>query len=92
LFLTGHPSYPPQYERGGVPCDPSMVPLEFDPFTGKVTHYTGGEMRRVVVERSPNLVEWSPLLVTETGVGSGFKVIDTTREGQMFYRVSVAQP
>lgn len=92
LFLTGHPSYPPQYELGGVPCDPSMVPLEFDPFTGRVTHHTAGEMRRVVVERSPNLVEWAPLLVTDTGVGSGFKVIDTTREGQCFYRVSVSSP
>lgn len=92
LFITGHPSSQPQYEVGGVPCDPSMVPLEFDPFTGRVTHRTGGDVRRVVVERSPNLVDWAPLLVTDTGVGAAFKVVDTTREGQMFYRVQVSQP
>jgi hypothetical protein len=91
LFVTGHPSSP-QFELGGVPCDPSMVPLQFDQETGRVTHRTGGEMRRVTVERSPNLTDWSPLLVTDTGVGSGFKVVDTTREGQMFYRVGVSQP
>jgi hypothetical protein len=92
LFITGHPGGEPQFEVAGVPCDPSMVPLEFDPFTGRVTHHTGGDMRRVVVERSLNLIDWSPLLVTDTGVGSAFKVVDTTREGQMFYRVQVTQP
>lgn len=91
LFLVGHPSQP-QAEIGGVPCDPSLVPLEFDPFTGRVTHHTGEDLMRVVVERSPNLTDWYPLLVTDTGVGSGFKVVDTTREGQMFYRVQVSQP
>ena len=87
LFITGHPS-PPQFQMGGVPCDPSMVPLEFDQFTGRVTHHTGGEMRRVVIERSPNLTDWYPLMQTDTGVGSGFKVVDTTREGQMFYKIT----
>jgi hypothetical protein len=92
LFITGHPGGQPQFEMGGVPCDPSMVPLEFDPLTGRVTHHTSGDMRRVIVERSLNLVDWTPLLVTDTGVGNGFKVVDTTREGQMFYRVQVTQP
>lgn len=89
LFLTGRSSWLPQFSRNGAPCDGALVPLEFDPLTGRVTQHTDGEMSRVVVERSPNLIDWAPLLVTDVGVGSVFKVVDTTREGQMFYRVSV---
>lgn len=91
LFITGRPGLP-QFSRNGVPCDAALVPLEFDQATGRVINRTGGDLRRVVIERSPNLVDWSPLLVTDTGVGSGFKVVDTTGEGQMFYRVSAIQP
>jgi hypothetical protein len=87
LFITGHPS-PPQFQMGGLPCDPSVVPLEFDEATGRVTHHTGGDMRRVVIERSPNLTDWYPLMQTDTGIGSGFTCIDTTRVGTCFYRVT----
>jgi len=89
LFLTGHPAYQPQYERDRIPCDAATVPLSLDPFTGKVTHNTGGELRHVTVERSPNLQDWYPLLVTDVSDNTGFQVVDTTREGQMFYRVSL---
>ena len=92
LFITGHPGAPPQFEMNGIPCEAWMVPLEFDSITGRVTHHTGNDLRRVTVERSPNLIDWYPLLVTDTGVDSGFKVVDTTLEGQMFYRVQVSQP
>lgn len=92
LFITGHSSWLPQFSMNGVPCDGALVPLEFDQATGRVTHHTGGDLRRVSIERSPNLVDWSPLLQTDVGMGSGFKVVDTTREGQMFYKVSAAQP
>jgi hypothetical protein len=88
LFLTGRGSYQPQFAINGVPCDSSLVPLEFDPFTGRVTQRTGGDLRRVVVERSPNLVDWSRLLQTDVGVGTGFQVVDTTTDGQMFYRIT----
>lgn len=92
LFLTGHATYQPQFSRNNVPCDGATVPLSFDPVTGRVTHNTGGELKRVTIERSPKMMEWSPLLVTDVSDGTGFKVIDTTIEGQMFYRVSVSQP
>lgn len=92
LFLTGHATYQPQFSRGGVPCDGTLVPLEFDQATGRVINRTEGDLRRVVIERSPNLVDWSPLLQTDVGVGTGFKCIDTTREGACFYRVSASQP
>lgn len=88
LFLTGRPAYAPQFEFNGVPCDASAVPIEFDQATGRVTH-RNGELRRVKIERSPDLQTWYPLLETDTGVGSGFKVVDTTREGQMFYRIAM---
>lgn len=92
LFLTGHASYQPQFSRNGVPCDGASVPLSFDPITGRVIHNTGGELKRVTIDRSPNLIDWAPLLVTDVSANTGFKVIDTTREGQMFYRVQVSQP
>lgn len=88
LFLTGRFAWEPQYEIGGSPCDPSAVPLSFD-FYGRVTHNTGGERRLVTVERSPNMENWFPLLVTEVSDGTKFQVVDTTREGQMFYRTTV---
>lgn len=87
LHLTGRPSEP-QFSRGGVPCDSAQVPLEFDQVTGRVVQRSGGDMRHVVIERSPNLVDWAPLLQTDVGVGTGFQVIDCTRESSMFYRVT----
>jgi len=90
LFLTGRYSSQPQFEIGGVSCDPSMVPLEFDTQTGRITQKREGyALRRVSVERSPNLQDWYPMMVTDVSDGTGFRVIDTTREGQMFYRVSL---
>lgn len=88
LYLAGRPSAP-QYELNGVPCDAASVPLEFDPLTNTVTHNTGGELRRVVIQRSPNMQDWYQLLTTDISDGTGFRVVDTTREGQMFYRLSV---
>jgi hypothetical protein len=92
LFITGHPAVFPQFSRNGVPCDSAMVPLEFNYITGRVINVTGGDLRRVVVERSIDLIAWSQLLTTDVGVGTGFKVEDTTAEGSMFYRVQVSQP
>lgn len=92
LFLTGHASYEPQFSRNGIPCDGASVPIAFDPNTGRVIHDTGGIMRRVTVERSVDLIDWHPFLVTDTGEGTGLRVIDTTQESQMFYRVQVTQP
>lgn len=92
LFITGHATYQPQFSRDRIPCDAASVPISFEPVTGRITHNTGGELKRVTIERSPNLTEWAPLLVTDVSDRTGFKVIDTTIEGQMFYRVSVSQP
>lgn len=91
LFLTGRPSEP-QFSRGGIPCDGASVPLEFDRATGRVVQRTEGNMRRVVIERSIDLNTWSALLQTDVGVGTGFQVVDTTRYGTCFYRVSAMQP
>ena len=91
LFLTGHSRWLPQYALNGVPCEGAEVPLSFDQLTGRVIQ-PGVDLRRVTIERSPNLTDWSPLMVTDVGHGTGFQVVDTTREGQMFYRVSVSQP
>jgi hypothetical protein len=92
LFLTGQATWEPQFERNGVHCDPSTVPLQFDPQTGRITHNRGGELKRISIQRSYNCQDWSNLLVTDVSDGTGFKVVDTTREGQMFYRVQLIQP
>lgn len=89
LFISGIPGGEPQFERDGVPCAPSEVPLSFDLATGRVTQHIVGTLRRVSVERSPDLQSWFPFLATDVSDGSGFQVIDTTREGQMFYRIIV---
>lgn len=88
LFITGHSSWFPQFSINSIPCDAVLVPLEFDQVTGRVTHRTGSDMRRVSIERSPDLVTWTPLLQTDVGIGTGFKVIDTTQEGACFYRAT----
>ncbi len=87
LLLTGHPAYEPQFERNGAPCSPEEVPLTFDN-VGKVTQHGYGEHRTIVIERSPNLQDWYPLMVTDIPDGTGFKIIDTTREQSCFYRVT----
>lgn len=89
LFLTGRYSWVPQFSINGVPCEAGAVPISFEQGTGKITHNTGGELKQVLIERSKNLQDWSKLLVTEVGVGTGFKVVDTTMEGSCFYRVIV---
>lgn len=88
LFLTGHASYEPQFSRNRIPCDSASVPMSFEPNTGRVIHHVESVVR-VTVERSPNLQDWYPLLVTDTGENSRFGVVDTTVSGQMFYRVTV---
>jgi hypothetical protein len=92
LFLTGRPSAQAQYEMDGAPCDPLMVPIELNPLTGRVSQKSTAQLQNVSVERSPNLTDWYPLLSTDVADGTMFQVIDTTREGQMFYRVQLTQP
>ena len=90
LVLSDHSEASPHFERNRVPCDGEDVPLYIDPILRTITHSTGGTMRSIVVERSMNLVDWSPFLTTTVSEGTGFRVVDTTREGQMFYRVMVS--
>lgn len=92
LHLTGRAQSAPQYAQNGVPCDSGAVPLWFDPVTGRIVHDQGGQLRRVVVERSVDLENWSHLLTTDVSDGSKFAIVDVSRFGQGFYRVSVGTP
>jgi hypothetical protein len=93
LVVTGVADGSQYFSRNRTPCDPSQVPIEFDPFTKTVLLPAGvAEMRRVTVERSKDLVSWSPLLTTTVPIGKGVRVEDATRSGQMFYRLSVSAP
>jgi hypothetical protein len=80
------------YSRNRIPCNASEVPIIFDPWTMTISNVNGGIPHRVVIERSTNLKDWSPLLATVVDEGSMFNVIDTTPEGQMFYKVTVSEP
>lgn len=74
-----------------VPCDPAQVPIEFDPITRVVSHNNGYQLRRVVIERSTDLINWSSFLTTDASVGTGFAVEDASINGQMFYRVATME-
>jgi hypothetical protein len=89
LVLADHAEGEPHYERNRITCDGENVPLAIDYLSKTIIHSTGGIMRNVTVARSTNMKDWSPLMTTQVSEGTGFRVVDTTREGQMFYRVTV---
>lgn len=95
LSVSGMGDESKSFSWNGVTADPSMVPITFDPFTKAVKTTVGnsqGELRMIVIERSFDMEQWSPFLKYEMSTGSGFRFVDTTVEGQMFYRVQVTQP
>lgn len=79
------------YSVNRVPCGPGGVPIVFDEQTKTVVHAGfSGQMRTITIERSKDFQSWTKVMSTTTGYGTGFRVDDLTRSGQMFYRV-VAQ-
>lgn len=86
LLVSIHADGSQYFSRNRQRVEPGTVPISFDPFSRTVRTGTG-ETRRIVVERSIDLVAWSSFLVTEVAVGSGFTIIDTSLDGHMFYRV-----
>lgn len=89
LVISDHADPSPHFERNRVPCDSDYVPLIIDPTTKTVSQSNGGPLQQLTIERSTDLISWVPFLNTQIGDGTGFRVVDTTREGQMFYRVTV---
>lgn len=90
LYLSGRPDGAQSFSRNRIPCDASEVPITFDPVTATVRNGLAGsgETQTIIVERSRDLRLWSAFVKTEVGAGAGFRVVDTTQEGQMFYRVT----
>jgi len=81
------------YSLNRVPCGPDRVPITFNDQTKTVVHAGfDGRMKTIAIERSKDFQSWSPLMSVVTGHGTGFRVDDLTRSGQMFYRVQVSQP
>lgn len=75
------------YGRGGLPADPSDVPITFNE-DDTVTVSNGSPTSTVVVERSEDLLVWTQLAVVHVAQGYKFKFVDTSVGGQAFYRVS----
>jgi hypothetical protein len=96
LWVTGNGDNTQYFSINRVPCvdiECRMgIPISFDEDTKSVKIESDGVMQRVSIERSSNLVNWSPFLITDVAEGGGFRTIDTTRDEQMFYRVTVLQP
>jgi hypothetical protein len=94
LWVSGQPDGSQSFSRNGVPIDPTMSPITFDPVTKSVrnTLVGEGEMRKITVLRSNDMKHWTEFLTTEVGAGAGIQVVDCTREGQMFYRVEMTLP
>lgn len=94
LNVSGAPDGSQSFSINRQPVDPTMSPISFDPITKTARNIRvgEGEMRRILVTRSDNLRDWTPFVSTDVGVGAGIQVVDTTRSGQMFYRVEMSQP
>lgn len=90
LVLTGSGDGSQWFSRDGQPCDPSEVPIEFDSTTMTVRHLAGGPGHTVVIQRSEDLVNWSPLLRATIGEGTGFQVVDTSTKPVVFFKVQLA--
>lgn len=87
LAVTGTYQYEPSFERNRVPVPAEQVPLSFDPIRKTITHSTGRPLVKLAVERSTDMEHWTPLLAVEVEEESVIDVVDTTVQGQMFYRV-----
>lgn len=94
LWISGMPDGSQSFAWNRMTVDPTMSPISFDPVTKTVRNSMSedGALRRIVVQRSNNLRDWTHFLSTEVGVGAGIQVVDATRQGQMFYRVEMSQP
>lgn len=87
LRLTGMADGSSFYARDGVACSSDLVPIRFDFETLRVRHRVPGPSLRLRVERSTDLISWGRFMSVETPAGLPLRVVDTSPETQMFYRV-----
>ncbi len=84
---------PLQFGRGyavnGQTCYPWDSPIQFPQERGEVPSVTilGDDMATRVVERSFDLVEWSPILTNTMPRAMGVRFYDNTTSAAAFYRV-----
>lgn len=89
LCVTGVADYSQCFMRYGQPCSASEVPIAFDLRTKRVVLDLGGRVRQISVERSADLKDWTPLFSTDASSERPLRIVDTTPEKSMFYRVKV---
>lgn len=90
LSLSGRGDGGKHYSFNGYPCGPELVPLSFDEQTHSIVHAGFvGQLRTITVERSRDFQTWTRFMQITTPHGTGFQVMDLTRQGQMFYRLNV---
>ena len=77
----------PFYEKNGLTCGSNSVPLSFDNVNKSVSLATTNIQYRFFIEKSLDLRVWKPLLTIYSG--EKFRVVDTSRSSQAFYRVDI---
>lgn len=86
LSLSGHAgSY--SFARDGSPITAGESPISFSPRTKVVrVNRTGASAYTVVVERSPDMVQWLEVLRVEVEAGTVIEMLDTNPAHSQFYR------
>lgn len=69
----------------GRPASADQVPVSFDRRDNSVT-IGRGETIKVVIEKSDNLTDWEPVVVTSVPLGQRIQITDIAVTTQMFYR------
>lgn len=89
--VTGVPGHT-SYATNGVPCASEDVPIVFDEANHSVSIRGGdGPSRRCEVERSKDMINWSPFISVTVSREAGARIEDASASGVMFYRVRLSE-
>jgi len=91
VHVTGVPGHT-SYATNGVPCASEDVPIAFDESNHSVSIRGAGPARRCEVERSKDMVDWSPFISLTVSQEAGARIEDASASGAMFYRVRLSDP
>ena len=75
------------YGKNGVTASAEEVPISFDFETKTFTVSNGNPTYSVVIERSVDMVSWTPMAKISISEGYKFKLADASQEDKAFYRI-----
>jgi len=92
IYVTGSADGSQFFSINRQPCAAGQIPISFDLTTHVVNIRDGtGPAKLIEVERSRDMVNWSPFLVTKLRAGGrGARIEDASTASSMFYRVKVS--